>query len=140
MLRHGLLRFLRDEGLEGMRRMLYLRDRLDAFDASTERAPHWYLHMMAVRPDLQGRGHGTALVEACLATLVDRDRALPCTLLTQRPENVVFYGRLGFREMGKRDLGGVLGQPTFVTWAMRRDRPHAQPAHAARTSAPSLSG
>jgi ribosomal protein S18 acetylase RimI-like enzyme len=66
--------------------------------------PHWYLATLGVAPGSQSRGVGRALLRA-LTTRADRD-PLPCYLETDRPENVAFYERAGFRiERESRILG-----------------------------------
>ncbi len=57
--------------------------------------PHWYLGLLGADPPLQGRGLGSALLEAWLPT-VDGD-ALPAYLETDREENLRFYGRRRLR-------------------------------------------
>jgi ribosomal protein S18 acetylase RimI-like enzyme len=76
---------------------------------------HWYLVVLGVRPDAQGRGVGRALVEAGLG-LVDADGA-ECYLETSDPANVVFYERFGFSVTGP-PLRLVPGGPSHI--AMRR--------------------
>jgi ribosomal protein S18 acetylase RimI-like enzyme len=62
-------------------------------------APHWYLSLLGVRPECQGRGVGRALLDRFLSE-VDAlgDRAF---LETDRPENLGFYGKAGFRTVGE---------------------------------------
>ena len=77
--------------------------------------PHWYLEAMGVRPEAQGRGLGTRLLQPALAR-ADADR-LPCYLETAREENLAFYARAGF-EVVHNALPLVPGGPTH--WGMRR--------------------
>ena len=77
--------------------------------------PHWYLLIIAVDPELQGRGRGTALLKKGLARA---DQAnCPCYLETSEERNLAFYERHGFRVVESTSLGD--GGPTG--WAMRRD-------------------
>ncbi len=77
--------------------------------------PHWYLMVVGVDPDLQGRGLGTALVKEGLARA---DQAsCPCYLETSDERNLVFYERLGFRVLETAALGD--GGPRG--WGMRRE-------------------
>lgn len=57
-------------------------------------APHWYLPFIGVDPVVQGRGLGSALMEAAL-TRVDRER-LPAYLENSNPRNRALYERFGF--------------------------------------------
>ncbi len=56
--------------------------------------PHWWLVVVGVDPEHQGRGAGDALVEAFVERL-ERDRK-PGYLRTTNPENLGFYARFGF--------------------------------------------
>ena len=75
--------------------------------------PHWHLGPVAVDTHLQGSGFGTRL----LADYCERlDRAGPAGYLeTDKPENVRFYSKFGFRTVGEAQ---VLNVPN---WFMRRD-------------------
>ena len=67
--------------------------------------PHWYLALLVVDPDVQGRGLGTRLMQPGLE-LADRD-GLPCYLETQKRSNVSWYGRFGFEATETIELPGV---------------------------------
>ncbi|WP_030683402.1 GNAT family N-acetyltransferase [Streptomyces sp. NRRL B-1347] len=77
--------------------------------------PHQYLHMIAVRPDRQGQGLGTALVNTVLERC-DRD-GLHAYLEASNTRSRELYLRLGFT-----DLGQVLDLPDGPTiWPMWRE-------------------
>lgn len=57
--------------------------------------PHWYLWVLGVAPEHQGRGVGGQLLQPILAQ-ADRDR-LPCYLETESERNVAFYRQHGFK-------------------------------------------
>jgi ribosomal protein S18 acetylase RimI-like enzyme len=77
--------------------------------------PHWYLLIVGVDPELQGRGLGTALVKEGLARA---DQAnCPCYLETSEARNLAFYERYGFAVVESTTLGD--GGPTG--WGMRRE-------------------
>jgi ribosomal protein S18 acetylase RimI-like enzyme len=81
--------------------------------------PHWYLLIVAVDPELQGKGAGSALVKEGLD---HADAAgVPCYLETSEESNIGFYQRLGFSVVAT----ATLGQGGPPAWAMRRD---ARPA------------
>lgn len=65
----------------------------------------FYLHAMAVEPELQGAGHGQRLLESIVGTL--RTRGADLIWARARPTAVGFYQRFGFQ------LGdSVVVQPT----------------------------
>ena len=88
--------------------------------------PHWYLMVVGVDPDLQGRGLGTALVKDGLGR-ADQDNA-PCYLDTAEERNLTFYERLGFKVVETTTLGR--GGPQ--AWGMRRNRARDSAAAAQR--------
>jgi ribosomal protein S18 acetylase RimI-like enzyme len=97
-----------------------LGDRFDDYDRATapfgEPRPHHYLGVLAVDPDLQGRGIGARLVGAFCA-LADGDPASAGVALdTSDPANLDWYARFGFTAMGSGPVG-----PATV-WSLFRPR------------------
>jgi len=87
--------------------------RLDALMAENHPAePHWYLNTLAVRPEHQRHGFGSALIEPGLAA-ADSD-GLPAYLETQREANIPFYGRFGFELVQKVSLSD--SPPMWLMW------------------------
>jgi ribosomal protein S18 acetylase RimI-like enzyme len=78
--------------------------------------PHWRLAAVAVAPDRQRRGLGTAVLQPRLAAC--DDEAAVATLETSDPANVGFYQRLGFAVTAELDIPAG---PR--TWLMRRATP-----------------
>ncbi|MEU2562211.1 GNAT family N-acetyltransferase [Streptomyces longispororuber] len=77
--------------------------------------PHQYLHMIAVRPERQGQGIGTALITSVLDRC-DRE-GLHAYLEASSPRSRELYLRLGFA-----DLGQALDLPDGPTmWPMWRE-------------------
>jgi len=70
--------------------------------------PHWHLGPVGVDRHLQGRGIGTALLEAFTMRMDELGTA--AYLETDRPENVPFYERFGFQVVTD---GQVLGVPNW---------------------------
>lgn len=66
-----------------------------ASDANHPKEPHWYLHLAACDPALQGKGFGGAAIRAGLARST-RDN-LPAYLETASEKNIPIYSALGFR-------------------------------------------
>lgn len=62
------------------------------------RQPHWYLAMIGTDPSRQGRGLGSALLEAALARC-DAEGAM-AYLESSSPANIPLYERFGFRVTG----------------------------------------
>ncbi len=81
--------------------------------------PHWYLALLIVDPEWQGRGLGGALLAPGLAQ-ADRD-GLPCDLETQKHENVAWYRRHGFELVRTVEVGAAP-----PVWCLRR--PPGDPA------------
>ena len=111
MLAVGLLEWPFRWGLPSLLRALAWADHVPPEAAAS-------LAMVAVRPDAQGRGAGTAL----LSELLRRCGGGPVALSTQRERNLAFYGRAGFVVHSEWDGGG------FPSWTMLRPRDDGGPA------------
>ena len=75
--------------------------------------PHYYLAVLGVEPELQGRGFGSALMQPVLARC-DRER-LPAYLESSKERNVVLYERHGFRVVEELRLPKS-GPPLWRMW------------------------
>jgi len=91
----GLPMLLNATGLSRFGRLLALRKAMDV--AHPMATPHEYLWFLGVRPDAQGRGVGSRLLQAETARLDAQGRA--AFLETATPRNVPLYQRHGFRVM-----------------------------------------
>jgi GNAT superfamily N-acetyltransferase len=93
--------------------------RYDAFwrwiDSHNPEEPLWQLDSIAVEPELQGRGYGSALIASGLAQA--RADGAGAFLSTGTPHNVSIYGRCGFHLV--EDLHAPDGGPHI--WFMRWD-------------------
>lgn len=80
--------------------------RLEAYDtladASQPAEPHWYLGVLAVAPQQQGRGYARHVVAPILES-ADRTQT-PVTLETATPINLAIYARFGFEVRAEFDL------------------------------------
>lgn len=81
------------------------------------REPYWYLQMLGVEPDCQGRGCAGALLRHML-TRLDRER-LPCRLDTMNEKNVALYEHFGFRVLHS----GEIPCSGCMCWYMARETP-----------------
>lgn len=78
--------------------------------------PHWYLPLVGVEPNAQGRGLGGALMRHATAR-ADAD-GMPAYLESSNPRNVSLYEHHGFEVMGTIQVGAA----PVVTPMLRRPR------------------
>lgn len=104
-------------GEKGFTRFVEAMDYIGQFHEQDVPEDHWYLALIGVRPEYQGKGVGGALIRPVLAE-ADRD-GLPCYLETAEAGNVGYYEQLGFET---RRHGGVAGTAVEY-WTMIRP-PH----------------
>jgi GNAT superfamily N-acetyltransferase len=111
------------EALEKVFRDTAKRENLDDLLATFEkmgqfhpREAHWYLPMIGVDPNAQGKGLGAALMHHALARC-DQERSL-AYLEASKPQNVPFYLRHGFEVIGEIQIGAA----PPVTPMLRRPR------------------
>lgn len=74
--------------------------------------PHWYLPLIGVPPEQQGRGIGSALLFHAVARC-DAER-LPAYLESSNPRNVPLYERFGFVVRGRIQAGS--SPPMIPMW------------------------
>jgi ribosomal protein S18 acetylase RimI-like enzyme len=84
--------------------------------------PHWYLNVLGVHPDLQGRGFGSHLMQPVLSRC--DEQGLPAFLETDTERNVMLYERHGFRVTEEFNLPDG-GPPMWLMW--REPKPAAAP-------------
>ena len=97
----------------------HLDDVLGTFDEmahSHPEEPHWYLAMIGVEPNAQGRGLGGELMRHALARC-DRERAV-AYLESSNRRNISLYQRHGFEVMGQIRVG----EAPLVVPMIRRPR------------------
>jgi predicted N-acetyltransferase YhbS len=103
MLRVGMAGLPVRLGISGTRRFAAAMSATEEFHQQVE-GPHWYLVALGTRPEHQGEGLGSALVE--LGTARADDQGLPCYLETGTASNVAYYSRRGFEVVGQTELFG----------------------------------
>lgn len=97
----------------------HLDDLLATFEKMDEYHPderHWYLPIIGVEPNAQGRGLGGALLRHATARF-DDDEVL-AYLESSNPRNISLYERHGFEVMGEIQIGAG----PLVTPMLRRPR------------------
>lgn len=95
-------------------RVLAVLDYMDEIHKRQAPGPHWYLWLVGVEPDAQGRGIGSRLIQPVL-TRADKE-GLPCYLETQTESNVAFYQKRGFEVM----TDGFVPDQEIRVWTMLR--------------------
>ncbi len=73
--------------------------------------PHWHLDPLGVTPDLQGQGIGGQMMEY-YCNHIDK-LGMAAYHETDRPENVKFYERFGYRVIGEEI---IMGFPNWYMW------------------------
>jgi GNAT superfamily N-acetyltransferase len=76
--------------------------------------PHFYLSLLATRPDHAGHGFGVGLVADNLAEIDAGDPPAPAFLESSNPRNLTRYERLGFRPT--RDVELIAGLNGTQMW------------------------
>ena len=79
--------------------------------------PHWYLQIIGVGPEYQGKGFSSRLLRPVLER-IDRER-MPCYLETNADKNVAIYRRFGFEVVSEDKLPGT----EVTSFAMLRKAP-----------------
>jgi len=95
------------------RNMVRLGAVLQMIEKKHPKAPHFYLAVLGVEPELQGRGFGGALMQPVL-TRCDRER-IPAYLESSKRRNVVLYERHGFEVVEEVQLPRG-GPPIWRMW------------------------
>lgn len=115
MVRSGVLGVPLSTGLRPLARFAAANSVMEKVKARAVTAPYWQLLIVAVHPDLQGRGRGGALVRDGLEQV---DKALLASYLdTSNPANVGFSQSLGFEVVEEV----VLGEGGPPAWGMLRE-------------------
>lgn len=110
-----LPRMLRVSSLGRLPRLLATMRLLERHHPVTP--PHHYLYLLAVRPERQGEGLGSVLLDAGLRAS-DRE-GVPTYLETANERNLAFYTRQGFAVTGEARLP-FDGPRVWFLWRERR--------------------
>jgi ribosomal protein S18 acetylase RimI-like enzyme len=82
-------------GLEAGQRMQEISRHLDKRHEEMIHELHWYLQLIGVDPEHQGKGFASRLIRGMLARI--DGEGLPCYLETELEENVPIYQHFGFQ-------------------------------------------
>lgn len=93
LLRSGLALAPLKFGLESIPRFM-AANTVEHLRAELAPEPHWYLWVIGVEPEQQGRGLGSALIEPMLQRA--DNEGVPCYLETHKERNVAFYQKHGY--------------------------------------------
>jgi GNAT superfamily N-acetyltransferase len=100
-------------GVFGRRLSLAFRSRLRMEGRHPRKPPHWYLAVMGVAPEWQGKGLGTALMRPGLDSL--DAGGTPAYLEASTPRSRALYARHGFAVTGEFSLPSG-GPPLWQMW------------------------
>lgn len=114
-LRLGMWQMPFRTGLSNLGRSISAMNQIDNLHKKDPPKRHWFLAVLGVDTDRQGRGIGGELIQPVLAR-ADSDN-LACYLETAKEINVTFYQKHGFEVVKEFPLGGKDGPPF---WTMLR--------------------
>jgi GNAT superfamily N-acetyltransferase len=100
------------------RRSLLALQVLSAIEKQHPKTPHWYLGVLGTRPERQGKGIGSSLLQPVLERC-DAE-GVPAYLESSKHTNLPFYRRHGFEVTGEINLAKG-GPPVWSMW--REPRP-----------------
>lgn len=102
-----------------------LTARMAAYDAIADQykptEPHYYLGVLGVAPDMQGRGVGRQLLQRFCSLSAADARSRGVYLETAKPSNVPFYEGAGFVQTGHGALGAATLWCMYLPHAPRGD-------------------
>jgi GNAT superfamily N-acetyltransferase len=100
---------------ETMERLIQVGNVINVLTENLGNEPQWYLHLVAVSPKFMGHRYSSLLVEPILKRA--DEEGLPCTLITQRLDNVRKYEHWHFEVVKEMQVPGS-GEKFY---SMRRD-------------------
>ncbi len=115
MARTGLLLAPFRFGLTTLARVLGFMEHMDAMHKQSATTAHYYLLMLGVHPQAQGKGVGKILMNHLLERA--EQESMPVYLETQSERNLDLYRRFGFNVVIEDSVPGITG---LKSWGMRR--------------------
>jgi len=114
-IRNGGLSIIFNLGLRSTFRQLSVSDLMSSRHKRHITSPHWYLYLLGVEPELQGKGYASKLVKAMLDR-TDRE-GLACYLDNTNEKNLTMYQRYGFRVIEEYEVP----RTGVSIWAMLKE-------------------
>jgi GNAT superfamily N-acetyltransferase len=103
---------------DAMDRMAHFGNQVHAVRKRHVPSAHWFLMIIGVVPELQGKGCASVLLAPILAR-IDQQH-LPCYLDTEVDNNVAIYNRYGFRVVDD----SIIVDTGVRSWGMLRESPN----------------
>jgi len=102
-------------GRRAIQRLERLSKYIDGKHRKLVPVTHWYLALLAVAPEFQGRGYASKLMRGMLPGI--DEEGLPCYLETESERNVPIYQHFGFKVIDEF----IIPETTVNVWAMLRE-------------------
>ena len=103
-------------GRRAMQKLKNLSEYIDDKHGKLMPVTHWYLSLLAVDPEFQGRGYASKLMRGMLPGI--DEEGLPCYLETESGRNIPIYQHFGFKVIDEF----IIPETTVKVWAMLRER------------------
>ncbi len=91
--------------LGGLGPLMRAMKMLEAWKKHDPKKPHWHLDPLGVAPEFQGKGIGSKMMHF-YCEIIDK-KGIEAYHETDRPENVPFYERFGFKVVGEEIINGA---------------------------------
>lgn len=99
----------------------YIAKFKDEVFTKEEQRLHWWCYDLATRPDLQGKGFGTALMDIVYQKAKKtKELGTFLGLMTQTDENVNKYASMGFKKIGGMEFPMPGGTSTYLYLMIRK--------------------
>ena len=105
MMRVGGMAFSREMGPDILERLNMIGEYTSRMRKQIVTEPHWHLFPIAVEPEYQGKGFGSALMRSMLDRITGE--GLPCYLETQKETNLSLYEHFGFKIIHTDIIPGI---------------------------------
>jgi len=110
-LRQALKHLIKEIGSENFGKLKAYEDKCEEMEPDS---PHYYLGMIGVLPEHQGKGYARLMLDHVHQIVDDDPEAMGIALNTENPNNVPIYRRFAYEVIGEADVGPL------HTWCMFR--------------------